>query len=909
MINVFGKDHDVVGSQERDLILKTNGKIKIQVGKKFIDLLDLKGNLNVKAKEPINSVKSPEEVSKSGQGFYIIDGNLFVNVDGEIIQLTGLENIYVKYKEAQQLNQSEIDIVQKNIGFKFATIEEAKRTISKGIINIDGDLYYLKDEEEPKKLNIDLNEPLSAINEIGLGVPTGDCFIAYIDGRWCYCPLKGYRNSYPTTFVENEGIAQSVIFGYDSESGLSGENGTTRGTTPEHSEDEITSNYDLPIDFVPLWYSKQYYIKNAEFKYEQNSLLIKNLITIPTFDQLPDDEGFINIQLIRVNLVGVAKKDTPEKTDIPIFKYYRDSNNNNSGDNKFQTYSFIVNSEQVEIEPNVNITKLFLKLNSNFKIFKGVYFDDDFTIGVGQNSESTQVCIEKNSVYYNTKYVSNIYEQIEASGTHILYIVDYSNLNDIKFYVFGQANDNSLSGSSLFIKIDNNPKLRRGENAKLAIEENFTKHKVITQRDFMVPMVYIGNLGDTSEYYDYYKDNPDYPDDPPQFNTYQDKYILGLREENTPIAYKTNYGLYSKQAVFNGVEIRGKWPKEEDFGFSDFPRYSQNLSDYLSGNNVQINQSSLEKIIPDIKWIRSKFLNDALKSINNEPSLSAPTQTQDGVVIAWKDGIWKYVPINGSGTTNNSELDVIKDKVIPSLINRNKYAIQMYPVQTYVDNGQTIINTLIPQGLALCNGKNGTTAINPLITTTNNGISLAYVQQVDQTYVYLQSTITANELNTNYPFSDSTLFDYVKVNGEYQDPKTTYNFTTAQVYNMYFYHKKNYSVSNPQSSPYIWSGSFEGIPANYIRINNKVMHIHQNAFKDTNASEIDLPDSVEHIYSQALYTGNNSLVLKIRATTPPLLDSDVIPNYITSIRVPSSVVSVYQNASGWSIFVNKISSL
>jgi hypothetical protein len=48
-------------------------------------LLDLKGNLNVKTKEPINSVKSPEEVSKSGQGFYILDGNLFVNVDGEII--------------------------------------------------------------------------------------------------------------------------------------------------------------------------------------------------------------------------------------------------------------------------------------------------------------------------------------------------------------------------------------------------------------------------------------------------------------------------------------------------------------------------------------------------------------------------------------------------------------------------------------------------------------------------------------------------------------------------------------------------------------------------------------------------------------------------------------------------------
>jgi hypothetical protein len=31
----------------------------------------------------------------------------------------------------------------------------------------------------------------------------------------------------------------------------------------------------------------------------------------------------------------------------------------------------------------------------------------------------------------------------------------------------------------------------------------------------MVPIVYIGNLRDNSEYYDYYKDNPEYPDDPP----------------------------------------------------------------------------------------------------------------------------------------------------------------------------------------------------------------------------------------------------------------------------------------------------------------------------------------------------------------------------------------------------------
>ena len=264
MINVFGKDHDVVGSQERDLILKTNGKIKIQVGKKFIDLLDLKGNINIPTKSPINSAKTPEEVSNSGQGFYIMDGNLFVNVDGQVIQITGLEQLYLKYKEAQKLNQSEINIVQKNIGFKFDTIEEAQKTVTNGIINIKGDLYYLQDEEKPKKLNLDLTEPLSVINEIGLGVPTGDCFIAYIDGRWCYCPLKNYGET-KVTSIKGDGKG-NVISVIETENNTK-EGNTTRGTLPESSEDQVITDSDLPIDFAPLWYSKQYYIKNAEFEY------------------------------------------------------------------------------------------------------------------------------------------------------------------------------------------------------------------------------------------------------------------------------------------------------------------------------------------------------------------------------------------------------------------------------------------------------------------------------------------------------------------------------------------------------------------------------------------------------------------------------------------------------------------
>lgn len=84
--NLFNKNHNELGSLDKDLILKTRGQVRIQFGKKFINLLNNKGQLDVKIPtiEYIKPVESTDLINSNG--FYYYNGVIIAYVDGNTLE-------------------------------------------------------------------------------------------------------------------------------------------------------------------------------------------------------------------------------------------------------------------------------------------------------------------------------------------------------------------------------------------------------------------------------------------------------------------------------------------------------------------------------------------------------------------------------------------------------------------------------------------------------------------------------------------------------------------------------------------------------------------------------------------------------------------------------------------------------
>ena len=142
MLNIFGSNHEEIGSTDKNLIFKTQGKIRIQWGKKFIDLLDNDGNINCGLKNIISKVSSEDSIKKDG--FYYLDGALIACVGGKKIIISSESgNTFVSFLVEQDATDKQKQLAQKNIGFYYDTKKDINITNGIAYVEDEGTLYII----------------------------------------------------------------------------------------------------------------------------------------------------------------------------------------------------------------------------------------------------------------------------------------------------------------------------------------------------------------------------------------------------------------------------------------------------------------------------------------------------------------------------------------------------------------------------------------------------------------------------------------------------------------------------------------------------------------------------------------------------------------------------------------------
>lgn len=144
---LFGRTYSTVGNSDSDFIIKTRGQVKVQWGKKFIDIIkDGKLNVDVTLIKEVSSIDSI-----TSDGIYMLEGSntVVVRINGVTVSLVSdNSDNYVSFIRPQLTTDEQKKQAQRNIGLRYSTIQEAiTDSTYNGILFIDSDkkLYIAED--------------------------------------------------------------------------------------------------------------------------------------------------------------------------------------------------------------------------------------------------------------------------------------------------------------------------------------------------------------------------------------------------------------------------------------------------------------------------------------------------------------------------------------------------------------------------------------------------------------------------------------------------------------------------------------------------------------------------------------------------------------------------------------------
>lgn len=173
MEKFFGRTYETVGNVSGDLLLKTRGGVKVQIGSSFIDLVK-NGKINVDI-DIIKEASSKDNIIDNG--LYLVKDVLYIKYQDTILPLnsdTG-EN-QVSYLPQLNITQEQQIQAQKNIGIYYDTLEEAQQNVNNGYFYVkEHGIYVINNQTLDQVLTLnylnsnELNLSSAQFNNLHVG--------------------------------------------------------------------------------------------------------------------------------------------------------------------------------------------------------------------------------------------------------------------------------------------------------------------------------------------------------------------------------------------------------------------------------------------------------------------------------------------------------------------------------------------------------------------------------------------------------------------------------------------------------------------------------------------------------------------------------------------------------------------
>lgn len=227
---LFGRTYSTVGNSDSDFIIKTRGQVKVQWGKKFIDIIK-DGKLNVDVSF-IGSVDSYNDIgSKDGLYYVKEDGSIYLVVNGNKINILGdIDGTYVSFASKQDTADEQKGQASKNLGIRYSSKDEATEYgVTNGIVFLeDANRWYIVEDgvftlypselESPYKKQLIISKEDNSIGALvisGQGDGNALIFNAGSDTLSIYKDFDNYSIDSSSPIITTVGTTSTAELGLD----------------------------------------------------------------------------------------------------------------------------------------------------------------------------------------------------------------------------------------------------------------------------------------------------------------------------------------------------------------------------------------------------------------------------------------------------------------------------------------------------------------------------------------------------------------------------------------------------------------------------------------------------------------------------------------------------------------------